>query len=408
MNHEKPVTFVAGGTRGDVQPYVVLARAMRDQGIHAQVAASLRWRTLVESMGVAYRPLPADPVELLLQPRFRGALTLSHGVGTGMRSTWQYLRAMRPYVAAYVDEVPRVHNSSRAIVAGIASQWIAHPTIGASTPFIWGLFQPVAPTRDFVSPLVHVQLPQQLNRLSHVFVNRMMWLSWQLHGFGAGGGLTNIVQQPAFFAFSQQLVPPWSDISAKHAITGWLGGVDSHPPPSMALQTFLEHPAPFVMATFGTPAENESTTPYETVIQACQHHGVRLLIQAPKHLVGMPVPDGVLVIGDDVNHQQLFARSSVVIHHGGAGTTHACLAAGVPMIIVPRGIDQFYWASRVHQAQLTPTLLSHTGCSVNVLCDALTQIDVDVGYRARMRAMQQGELVAEGIDHAIQFIQRWL
>ena len=84
MNHVKPVTFVAGGTRGDVQPYVVLARAMCDQGIHAQVAASLRWRTLVESMGVAYRPLPADPVELLLQPRFRGALTLSHGVGAGM------------------------------------------------------------------------------------------------------------------------------------------------------------------------------------------------------------------------------------------------------------------------------------------------------------------------------------
>jgi UDP:flavonoid glycosyltransferase YjiC (YdhE family) len=174
MNHDQPVTFVAGGTRGDVQPYVVLARAMHEHGVPAQVAASLRWRTLVESMGVAYRPLPTDPVELLLQPRFRSALTLSYGVGAGIRSTWQYLRAMRPFVAKFVDEIPRLSDESRAIVAGIASQWIAHPTIGVSMPFIWGLFQPVAPTRDFASPFVQLQLPHKLNRLSHVLMNHMM------------------------------------------------------------------------------------------------------------------------------------------------------------------------------------------------------------------------------------------
>lgn len=408
MTHTKPITFVAGGTRGDVQPYVVLAHALRQQGIDAQVAASERWRALINSMDVPYRFLPADPVELLLEPRFHAALSVSHGIGSGIRATWQYLREMRPYVKRLLAEIPYLHAESRMIVAGVASQWVSHPQIGRSTPIVWGVFQPIAPTRDFASPMLNARVPRLFNRQSHKLMNRMMWLSWQMHGLGSGGGLARINQQPAFFAFSRQLVPPWSDMAHQHAITGWLGGSMVHAQASDTVQRFLEDPTPFVVATFGTPAINESPALFESVITACMQLGVRLLLQVPMHLASMSVPQEVLLVSDDLNHQQVFARASVVIHHGGAGTAHACLAAGVPMIIVPRGIDQFDWAKRVYNAQLTPAVISRHLVQSDLLVDALARVDADGRFRQRMRTVQLGELAVSGVADATSLIQRHL
>lgn len=43
----------------------------------------------------------------------------------------------------------------------------------------------------------------------------------------------------------------------------------------------------------------------------------------------------------DVPHQWLFPQCSCVVHHGGAGTTHAALHAGAPSVVTPIFADQF-------------------------------------------------------------------
>jgi UDP:flavonoid glycosyltransferase YjiC (YdhE family) len=50
---------------------------------------------------------------------------------------------------------------------------------------------------------------------------------------------------------------------------------------------------------------------------------------------------------DRISHDQLFQYASVVIHHGGAGTTASVLHAGVPHIVVPHFGDQKFFASEV-------------------------------------------------------------
>jgi UDP:flavonoid glycosyltransferase YjiC (YdhE family) len=46
----------------------------------------------------------------------------------------------------------------------------------------------------------------------------------------------------------------------------------------------------------------------------------------------------------------LLPRCAAVVCHGGAGTTLAALAAGVPLVMAPRGADQFPTARAVHNA----------------------------------------------------------
>ena len=49
------------------------------------------------------------------------------------------------------------------------------------------------------------------------------------------------------------------------------------------------------------------------------------------------------LIVDEVDHALLFPRVAAVVHHGGSGTTATAARAGVPQVIVPHILDQFYW-----------------------------------------------------------------
>ncbi|WP_369679462.1 glycosyltransferase, partial [Burkholderia ubonensis] len=60
------------------------------------------------------------------------------------------------------------------------------------------------------------------------------------------------------------------------------------------------------------------------------------------------LPKHVFVVGD-TPHRWLFPRTSMVIHHGGSGTTHSAARAGVPSVVVPFAGDQFFWANRLQR-----------------------------------------------------------
>jgi len=53
-----------------------------------------------------------------------------------------------------------------------------------------------------------------------------------------------------------------------------------------------------------------------------------------------------------VPHAEIFPHCSLIVHHGGAGTTQAALLAGKPLIVVAHGFDQTYWANQIFERKL--------------------------------------------------------
>ena len=53
-----------------------------------------------------------------------------------------------------------------------------------------------------------------------------------------------------------------------------------------------------------------------------------------------------------VDYDHVFPRLSVIIHHGGMGTTHAAVVHAIPQIIVPHAADQRGQARRARQAKV--------------------------------------------------------
>jgi UDP:flavonoid glycosyltransferase YjiC (YdhE family) len=83
-----------------------------------------------------------------------------------------------------------------------------------------------------------------------------------------------------------------------------------------------------------------------------------------------PLPEGVMII-DPVPHASLFPRLSCVVHHGGAGTTHTAARAGVPQILIPHVLDQFYFARRVAALGIGPPAIPRRKLQVGRLVETL-------------------------------------
>eukprot|EP00887_Chlorella_sp_A99_P005118 scaffold25.g5118.t1 len=64
----------------------------------------------------------------------------------------------------------------------------------------------------------------------------------------------------------------------------------------------------------------------------------------------------LMLLAQPVDHDLLLPQVDLVVHHGGAGTTHAALAAGKPALVIPcvPSSDQGFWAGLIHRRGLGP------------------------------------------------------
>jgi sterol 3beta-glucosyltransferase/vancomycin aglycone glucosyltransferase len=92
----------------------------------------------------------------------------------------------------------------------------------------------------------------------------------------------------------------------------------------------------------------------------------------------------VLMIGR-VSHAALFPHCAAAVHHGGAGTTHTALAAGVPSIVVPHVADQFFWADELERIGVALKPVPRRSLSVDRLADRIRASTSNLGLRQRAR-----------------------
>jgi sterol 3beta-glucosyltransferase len=107
-----------------------------------------------------------------------------------------------------------------------------------------------------------------------------------------------------------------------------------------------------------------------------------------------------------IPHGWLFDQVSAVVHHGGFGTTAAGLRAGVPSIVIPHIIDQYYWGQRVYDLGVGPKYVSRGKLNPEVLAERIRQAIGDTGMRTK--AAQLGFAIRgepDGVDEAVKIIE---
>jgi sterol 3beta-glucosyltransferase len=112
------------------------------------------------------------------------------------------------------------------------------------------------------------------------------------------------------------------------------------------------------------------------------------------------LPRGIFAV-DWVPFDWLYPRVKAVVHHGGAGTTAASLRAGVPTIIVPFFLDQFYWGRRVFELGVGPRPIPRKRLEAEALAAALRVATADVGMHERAAALGNRIRAEDGVARAV-------
>jgi UDP:flavonoid glycosyltransferase YjiC (YdhE family) len=115
------------------------------------------------------------------------------------------------------------------------------------------------------------------------------------------------------------------------------------------------------------------------------------------------LPRNFFVIGD-TPHAWLFPRASLVIHHGGAGTSHTACRAGVPSVALPVAVDQFFWADRLASAGVAPPYIRATQIDAPRLRRMIEFAERD-SVRERARALGIAMSEEHGVSRAVQAIE---
>jgi len=114
--------------------------------------------------------------------------------------------------------------------------------------------------------------------------------------------------------------------------------------------------------------------------------------------------DDVLTI-DNVPHSLIFPKVAAALHHGGAGTTTAAARAGVPQVLLPHILDQYYWAHRVEALGLGPPALPVERVTAEVLSDRIRRAINDPLIQERVNRLAPLIAARNGVTAAVKHLE---
>jgi vancomycin aglycone glucosyltransferase len=96
---------------------------------------------------------------------------------------------------------------------------------------------------------------------------------------------------------------------------------------------------------------------------------------------------------------------AAAVHHGGAGTTTAAAVAGIPQVLLPHILDQYYWAHRVKVLGLGPAALPVERATVEVLGDRIRRAVNDPLIQEQVKRLAPAIRARDGLTAAVKEIE---
>lgn len=411
------------GSRGDVQPFVALARGLMRAGHLVTLAALEPHRALVTANGVAFTSLGALPPRFSQTPRFKIPF---HGLA-GRTAFWLLYRDL---LAHYLPRFADVCRGAEGLIFSGLAFPIYHVAQMLGVPAVAVTLVPHAPTRAFVDPFF-ARHPlagvARFNTTSATLENQLMLQvsagpinNWRADTLGLPrvprtqwSQHRQTVVGTQLHAYSRRVLPTPHDWSSDITVTGfWTLPEDPTFVPAPALVDFVRGGTRPLYAGFGSMTPGTAERLYRQLITAALACDQRLLVLADGTAFDvqglaehMGMTEANFHLASATPHDWLLPRVALAIHHGGIGTVAATHRAGVPSIIIPHNFDQFFWAQRVVALGTGLAPGRWRGANTDWLCAAIRRLTDDLAVRRATTAMQRHLVKEDGVDRAIQVLE---
>ncbi|KAI5295299.1 Sterol 3-beta-glucosyltransferase [Ascosphaera acerosa] len=360
------ITCLTIGSRGDVQPYLALAKGLMAEGHVVKVATHAEFEPWIRKHGVDFAPIEGEPAELM-------RICVENGM-----FTYSFLKEASAKFRGWIDGL--LTSSWAAcqdcdlLIESPSAMGGIHIAEALGIPYFRAFTMPWTKTRVYPHAFAvpDHKMGGAYNYMTYVMFDTLFWkaIAWQVNAWRKkelGLPSTNLdkMQQgrvPFLYNFSPSVVPPPLDFSDWVRVTGyWFLDEETDWKPPDDLLRFLEQARTddkkIVYIGFGSIVVADPFALTKTIADAVLKAGVRCILSkgwSGRLEQGGPsaaelefkMPPEIYEIGS-VPHAWLFARTDAVVHHGGAGTTGASLRAGKPTIIKPFFGDQYFFGTRV-------------------------------------------------------------
>jgi sterol 3beta-glucosyltransferase len=377
------ITILCGGSRGDVQPYLALAIALKKLGKEVRIASSQNHASLAQSYEIDFYPTSADFDSLNVDPDM---IRQAQQADNPLKMFFSFQK-MKKYGIHMVDQSYAACADSELIVyhPGISIGYFAAKKMGV--PSVLASPFPLHRTRQRPAVILYGKIkPNPLvNLLSYAMLQKMLWMTaesslkpfWKEkfgtlpQPFGSPFERHQDARHPAVVSCSNYVFErpsDWNEHIHQHGYW-YLDRQDDYTPPK-ALADFLDHAEKPIYIGFGSmfnPAESERVL--KIILPALARLGKRAVVNGLA--TDLPTPDTVCVV-NNIPHTWLFPRVAAVCHHGGAGTSAEGFRAGVPSVILPFALDQHAWAQRAYELGVGAQPVAYKQLTAKKLADAIT------------------------------------
>ncbi len=403
------IAIVCNDTRGGVQPYIALGTGLAKAGHEVRMVAPANHSSLFEGSTLPMYPLSGPPPE-----EVNAAARIAE---KGTFATMAFMAKQMPRMIFQATKETLEGCQGVDLITGGVGGMMTGVAVAdkLKVPFVQTHLQPLAaPSRDYPGVMFGA-LPDWIGGwgrlLSHHLSEQALWMPFRgpmsdarAKVLGLRGKSQALEGQPVIYGFSRHVVSVPEHATKLRYTTGyWILEPSADWRPPEALQAFLQKGEPIVSIGFGSMPSSKAEQVTELVNAAAQEAGVRVvLLIGSGGLTEIQASESLFCLSE-VPHEWLFQRMSAVVHHGGAGTTAAALRSGVPNIVVPFGVDQPFWGSRVAALGVGPTPIPHSRLSVKKLALALAMAVNDDAMRRKAAdlalLLRAEDGVAEAVKH---------
>ncbi|MBY6606092.1 MULTISPECIES: glycosyltransferase [unclassified Rhodococcus (in: high G+C Gram-positive bacteria)] len=358
--------MAVSGTRGDVQPAVVLGAELAERGHHVMMAVPPNLVDLARRAGLESVPFGYDTREHMNSDLVRHGLSRGSVVdrARALAELWnfgwdQMVTELRDVVETTAPDV---------LLTGITTEQIALPLAEARGIGLVALHHAPVRSNAQYSPVPGTDgAPSVVIGLAWTVLDHVLWAAtrWRENALRRSLGISTVSSplpgriarrgSVEIQAYDRVLCPELAaDWDGTRPLTGFLDvspelRVRMDPQPSdPSLEAWIDDGTPPVYVGFGSMPVTNPAAVVAAVADAAARVGERVLLCAGWNDVDSagPLGDHVRVTGA-VDHAAVFPRCRAVVHHGGAGTTAAGLRAGRPTVVCSVSSDQPFWGRRV-------------------------------------------------------------
>ena len=394
----KKISMFTMGTRGDVQPYIYLSRALMKVGYDVTLGTHPCWRNLVEGSGVHFEPVGPD-IDI------EEETTIIRGKSkNAVMSILKTMNFIMKIIEGSSQEVYKLcegkdlivitHSQMGAVEAGV----LGIPTVNVTlqTEMIGEKLRKQKFGEKLIGGFISKQAAKPTNKIRRLY------------------GLKSVKSAEEVMSDKLNLIPISKYVvdrnpywEAKNILTGYWFEDDEEFTPDEKLQAFLaagEKPVVLALGamSFETEADRKKL---DMFVNAFKKTGCRAIIQGfQKTIQDYELPDTMIAVGS-VPHCWLFRQAKFVIHHCGFGTTAATMIYGVPSIPVPHVLDQLGFAMQLEKKDVAVKPVKAKDLSEETIINAINEMNSTYAVKKRNAESISEKIHTEnGLDEAVRLI----